>query len=311
MTDIITTAAEIAQGYTEDDAQALGAQSYPSIQWMHGKKELKQLGSDHPQYTGGWFAPQAQIERLDLTPEALAAWQEGSVTYGNGDEEAGWMCRDLTMSVIAWRRAWEVRLGRRVHYLPWSERNSYDRAKAMADSGNGYVTGRLKVLVVPQGWPVEEPVTLTLHGTAGREFFNAMALAQRNILQPFAKASKIKHGRIPFRMFWLTIGPQRTADGQPAFVKVGEAAASSWTTPPALIGVTEKLTVQEIVKLFVDADAPKERVRLTAFDALWNDPATQEWVHAWDTEAEPAEEEATAASEDDFAPLVDEEPIPF
>lgn len=293
-----------AQGYGDDDGQSLGGQSYPFAQWMNGTQALKAAGVTHPLYTGGWFLPDEQAERLALSPEALGGWVEGTLTHRGGGETAGWMRRDLTVAVIAWRRAWMAVDGGRNRRFPWG---MYERAREA--NGGKTPRSRLQVLTAVQGWGLDEPLALTIGGTGGRAFFDALTLAQRNILQPIAKVSKAK--TLPFRMFWLTFGPGRDANGVPTFVKVGEGTASSYVTPPALIGAAERLTTQQIVALFVDADDPKARTRLNAFDAIWNDPATQEWLHAWDTEYEPEDAHPAAATRDDFVPALDEEEIPF
>ena len=293
-----------AQGYGDDNGQSLGGQSYPWIQWVHGTRALEATGATHPLYTGGWFLSVEQAEHLGLSPEALSGWIEATLTHRGGGKTEGWVRRDLTVAVIAWRRAWMAVDGGRNRRYPWA---MYDQAREA--NGGKAPRSRLQVLTVPQGWPLDEPVVLTIGGLAGKAFFDALALAQRNILQPIAKVSKAK--RLPFRMFWLTFGPERDAHGAPVFVKVGEGTASSWVTPPSLVGGAERLTSQQIVALFVDADDPKGRTRLNAFDALWNDPATQEWLHAWDTAYEPEDAHAPTAAREDFVPALDEEEIPF
>lgn len=296
---------EIIEEYSDEDVQSLGGVSYPTIQWVNGDKKLASLGNKVP-YTGGWFLPEDQAEKLGLDEAHLKGWEKGEITYGSGDSQDGWFIKDLTVAVICWRRAWEYRVGRSTRYMPWGQ---YDQAVEAAREHDTRPSGRLRVMVIVKGWPNDAIANLTIRGTNSGALYSALADADRMILKPAARMSKARSGRVPMRMFWLTFGPQRDAKGKPTFTEVGRGNSTSFVTAPTLIGVSDKMDPKAIVAMFVDTENPKLRPNLTMFDSIFRDPATQEWIHAWDNAVAP-EEHGEPEIEEQPA-LVEAEEIPF
>ena len=292
----------ILDGYDESDQQQIGGASFPTIQWVNGKRDLSDL-KNHPKHTGGWFLPSDNAERLDLTPESLKAWTPGEMSFGDGSGTGGFFIRDLTVSVIAWRRAWEVAGDRRV-YFPW---NQYDDAVAAGATMGAKARSRAQILVGVKGFPPDAIASLTLHGMTQKFFFDGLALANRYLIAPAAAMSK--RGRkavIPLRMFWLDFGPKRDAKGAPEYMKVGDGSASSFITPCALLGLEGKQTPEQVMARFVDEDR-QLLPNLTYFDSVFRDPSVQEWVHQWDT----ARDNEPATTARDTEPEVDESEVPF
>lgn len=282
---------------------------YPFIQWVHGKKAFKQLGG--VVYTGGWFMNDAQ----GIEADDLPGWDAGELQHEQGDATAGFFTRDLTVAVIRSRRCWRVRDGDQTRLYAWDE---YERASKAVPAGGG-LSGRLQVLVAVRGLEELGPLVLTMGGSVSRAFApgkagnSVMNVFIRSVLTP-ANTMNRKRGKsskFPYRAFWLTVGPDREADGTPRFSTVGEGSAQSTVTLPVALGIGDKLSAQDLGALFVGRD------NLAQFSAWYVE--AEEWANAWTAEAlsgqrqaqDEAQDDAEAEAEADNPAYVEEEQIPF
>lgn len=264
-----------------------GAPTFPFVQWCNGKPPLKQLGG--VPYTGGWFMPATQQQVDD---EQMTGWTRGELTHENGDSTEGWFQRTLTVAVLRWRRCWRVGMNGNSRRFPW---NAYDEAKAV-----GNPSGRLQVLAMFPG--DELPTVLTLSGTAARAFAPSRQGAsvlndlQRYVLLPANKLTRARGrtGAWPWRAFWVTVGPATDAKGAPVFSTVGQGNATSQVTLPTALGLHDKLSAEELGRMFVGSK------NLTLFNEAYADSAA--WASAWDA---PQQTAPVAASEAEL------EEIPF
>jgi hypothetical protein len=75
---------------------------YPRIQWIHGKKALKQLGENSLGYRGGLFIPADQFPGL-----IAEGWTEATFTASNGKEIDGYHSTEAKISVIRLKKFWD------------------------------------------------------------------------------------------------------------------------------------------------------------------------------------------------------------
>jgi hypothetical protein len=232
----LDTAAEIDQSTVEQEQV-----SYPYIQWVNGDKRLKAAGG--VPYTGGWALPAANIA-LDAVP----GWTRGELAHDNGSTDV-WFRRDLTVSVVRTRKAWTVYDGQATRMFAW---NQYDAAKAA-----GKPRGKLQILCYVKGLEEHGPHMLTLRGSFARAFSdNVGAALAKYVLGPVNKENQRRgvKAKFPMRAFWLSVGPDRDATGEPRFTEVGVRPNSSLVVLPVALGLSDKLTMQDIGKLFVGKD---------------------------------------------------------
>ncbi len=262
--DWMLAAEEVDQETVEEE----GAQ-YPFIQWVNGAPTEKRGGG--VPYTGGWFMQGEQVD-----DDEIPGWEAGELIHSNGSSTPGFFRRDLRVAILHWRRCWRVRLTEdKIQNYPWSQ---YDEASKIARP-----TGRVQVLVMIQGLEQMGPVVLTMKGSTSQSFSkHALANFRKNLMD-VANSMIRKSGRdnkLPFRAFWLELGPERKDDGTPEFTKVGEGANSSLVTLIAALGLDERLTQAELSQHFVG------RETLAEFSRLWVE--TESWAHAWEQfEAQP------------------------
>jgi hypothetical protein len=274
----LDTASEVPQETVDTEQQG-----YPYIQWVSGDRKLKAAGG--VPYTGGWALPCANIDA-----ETLPGWDKGELTHGNGSTDV-WFAKTITVSMIRSRKAWVVNDGQTNQYFPW---NQYDAAKA-----TGKPRGKLQVLAMVKGLEAYGLFMLTLRGSFARAVTEAILPALAKYVLGPANAVNAKRGvksKFPYRAFWLTIGPQHLADGAPFFTEVGKAPSASQVVLPVAVGLGDKLTMQDIGKLFVGKDL------LAASTVAYQD--AEQWATALET-AQPVAETATVADANG------EEALPF
>ncbi len=268
--------------------------SYPFIQWVNGKAELKAAGG--VLWTGGWFTKGDQFSE-----ELPAGWTEGSLPHRDGGETEGFFTQTLTFAFLRMRQCWRVKdVSGRDRQFPYRE---YEQAQAM-----GTPRGKTQLLVVVKGLEQIGPVVLTVKGTTaaalvgrkGDSIFRQFDLHVRQVANRIVRKAG-KKSQFPWLAFWMTVGPALDGKGQPIFVKVGDGDASSRVTLPALIGVHEKMNPDEIGKLLVGND------NITIFSTYWKE--AESWAHAWDQSQVPDE----IVENDNHNKLTDieEDEIPF
>ena len=250
-----------------------GGISYPYIQWVHGKSDLKPLGMGSVRYTGGWFAPAEQFV------EAPEGWEKGVLSHPGGDETEGYFKRDLAVAMIRMRRCWIVEVNKQTQAFP---HNQYDEAAAL-----GRAVGKTQVLCLVKGLEDLGPFVLTMRGTVSSEFANtksgAIGLFKRLIVD-HANAMNKKRGlttKWAYRGFWLTVGPQRNEKGEPIYTKVGQGTANAIVTLPCALGLPEKPSDEAVRAAFVG------RARWEEMEPIYAEG--EGWKSAW-AQASPSAE---------------------
>lgn len=271
----------------QDTVETQGA-TYPWIQWVNGKPELKQVGG--APYTGGWFA---SADHFDEMPEG---WTRDELIHRQGNPTEGFFAQTIRVAPIRSRRAWLVtNESGNTDYYPW---NQYDNAKAV-----GKASGKLQVLVALDG-ALDAPLILTMRGMVGKAFTqDVLGDFQRFVLKP-VNALVRKGGKklkFPWRAFWLTVGCDGLAKGEPVYTTVGRGNDTSKITLPVANHPGEGASAAELRKLFVGQD------NLRLFSEWYTD--ADEWAHAWDEKS--TAEAAPAADNGAVPPLEDDEEIPF
>ena len=301
----------------EDTIESEGA-SYPYAQWVNGDQALRKLGLDDVTYTGGWFIP---ADRMPL--DSLPGWTHGALAHRDGNETEGWFAKQLSIAVIHIRRCWQVYMGDHGVNYAW---RSYDEAKAAGAPFGNTPRGRLQVLGIIRDLEAAGPIMLTLKGTTGMAFTandGIFALHRQHVLVAAAnyasKASKRRIGQYPRFYFWLTVGPEADAKGQPVFTKAGSGEQSRLVTRPVLMGVAKGMTAQQLGELYVGpeliATIEGSRDPVTgqwSEDGLFDE--TRPWAEAWDQLGQPNPNAAANLAALDAAAdnnvLIDEE-LPF
>lgn len=255
-----------------------GGPSYPIIQWVYGDPKAKKFGG--ADYLGGFAIKAAQ---LDADAMLAAGWTKTERTYESGASEEVFWKREAALSIVAERRRWEVTPddGNRMVF-PWDK---YDAAKAAANGKSAH--GRTQYLVLVKGLEAAGPFVFTTKGAASQAFAdyrnNAAVLTRfintviraANIASDAAakKAGKDTGKRWPFRAFWLPMGADRDAKGEPVYTEVGRTAKSKVVLPIAL-GLPDKPEGVDLKRFYVG------NTLLTVVNDLHD--AAVEWRTAWD-----------------------------
>jgi hypothetical protein len=218
-------------------------------------------------YQGGFFI---KADRLDVFVKAddveatmvAAGWTKTSRTFANGKEEEGYWRREAAISIIAARRCWEITGDAgSTKVFPW---DSYEKAKAAAESVGKTAHGRTQYLVVVKGLESADPFVLTLKGTASMafedyrdsksvtaKFANTVIRAANNASDVAAKkAGKPAGKKWAYRAFWLPVGAARDDKGEPVYVEVGKKDKRSVVLPMAL-GLPEKWEQVDLKRFYV------------------------------------------------------------
>lgn len=248
----------IDQSTVEDE----GAR-YPTITFINGDPKMKKGGG--VAYEGGWFID------LDKAPADMTeyGWAKDSFMTRSGVEIEGYWARQIEISVINQRRRWMVD----GQGFPW---NAYEEAKAV-----GNPRGHQQFLVLVKGAESVGPFAITLKGHAGMSFQGARQYAQTGALSVFSKTviaaanAKTKPAKWPFRAFWLPVGAQKDAKGNPVFTEVGVAPNNSTVLLPVPIGLPEKATNVDLNKFYVGDEV------LAIVNQLNTESA--DWVAQWES----------------------------
>jgi len=235
---------------------------YPIISFVNGDPKMKKGGG--VSYEGGWFIA-ADNAPSDMTEYG---WTKDSIMTKSGAEIEGFWSRQIEISLISQRRRWMVD----GQGFPW---NSYDEAKAA-----GNPRGHQQFLVLLKGAEALGPFAITLKGHVGMAFEGARQYAQTGVKSVFSKTvlaaanAKTKPAKWPFRAFWMTVGAQKDAKGQPVFTEVGVAPNASTVILPVPVGLPEKAAQVDLNKLYVGDDI------LVIVNQLFED--SRDWVAQWE-----------------------------
>ena len=253
-----------------------GGPRFPIIQWCSGDQKAKKIGG--MDYTGGFFVKDGAIDAELLTANG---WSKTTMTHADGSETEGYTRREMAVSVIAYRQRWEVKTnGAPAQVFPWSK---YEDAKQV-----GRPSGKTQVLVLVKGLEGIGPVVLTFTGTRAVSFlgsnkssgaltkFAQTVIAAANFASDAAakKAGKPAGKHWPYRCFWLPVGANRAANGDPLFSEVGAGKDVSHVVLPVALGLPDKPDQVELKKFYVGPDVM----------AMVNDlyAANEDWRTAWE-----------------------------
>jgi hypothetical protein len=236
---------------------------YPIISFVNGDPKQKKAGG--VSYEGGWFVA-ADNAPSDMTEYG---WVKDSIMTKSGAEIEGFWSRQIEISVINQRRRWMVD----GQGFPW---NAYEEAKTA-----GNPRGHQQFLVLVKGAEALGTFAITLKGHAGMSFQGARQYAQTGALSVFSKTviaaanAKTKPAKWPFRAFWLPVGAQKDAKGQPVFTEVGAPPNVSTSVLPVPMGLPEKAAQVDLNKYYVGDDL------LAVVNQLHTESA--DWVAQWES----------------------------
>ena len=284
---------ELNQGIDEGSIENNGP-SYPVVQWHYGDPKARKAGG--MDWQGGWFVKEDAIDASLLDANG---WEATEWTHDNASVTEGFYRREIAVSVIAQRKRWEVKpASGPTLYFAWKDYN--EAAK------HGRPSGRLHVLVLVKGLESIGPVVLTLKGAASQAFegkngqngvipsFVATVITAANrASQAAAKAKGGKAKPWPYRGFWLPVGADRQANGEPNFIEVGQKDKKKVVVPIAL-GLPAKADQVEPKKYFVGATL------LQTVNDLFD--SNEDWRKGWDTIAPGTADANNGAAEDAAEP---------
>lgn len=287
------------EGIDQSTVEQSGPQ-YPTIQWHYGDAKAKKAGG--MAWQGGWFVKADQVDEATML---AAGWAKEEWTHDSGASEEGFYRRELAVSVIATRKRWEVAGDGPRQLFPWSQYETATKA--------GRPSGRTHVLVLVKGLESVGPMVLTLKGSAAMGFeggrnsagaltkFGQTVIRAANMASDAAakKAGKAAGKHWPYRAFWLPVGADRTAAGEPNFTEVGKDKNTKRVVLPVALGLPDKAENVALNRFYVGAEL------LDVVNNLLI--ANDEWVKAWENIVPGATENGatTGANGDDVADEVE------
>ena len=245
----------------QDTVEAEGSQ-YPTISFHNGSLTQKKAGGIS--YEGGWFIDEESTP-ADMT---TFGWVKDSFVTRNGEEVVGYWASQITVSVIQERKRW---ISNKQPYA-W---NDYDNAKKA-----GNPRGHQQYLVLLKGAENLGLFMIGLKGHAAMSFkgngpykqTGGLSWLNRTVIA--AANAKTKPQKWAYRAFWLTVGVQKDAKGQPAFIEVGTNDKSQILLPVPF-GLPEKAADVDLGQFYVGKE-------LLATINGYLDEATM-WKAVWDS----------------------------
>ncbi len=234
-------------------------------------------------YEGGFFIG-ADSAPADMTEYG---WEKDSIFTSSNKEIEGYWTRQIEISVINHRRRWVVD----GQGYPWAQ---YEKAKEA-----GSPRGHQQFLVLVKGAEDLGLFSMTLKGHAGMAFQGVKQYAQNGALSTLSRTviaaanAKTKPNKWPYRAFWLTLGAQKDAKGQPVFTEVGSGNATSTVVLPMPIGLPEKADQVDLNKFYVGNEL------LAVVNQLNVESA--DWAAQWETQGAEAGHRNGAASDEPVA----------
>lgn len=253
---------------------------FPTVSWISGDPSKKK--ADGVEYRGGWFISEDGAP-ADMTEYG---WTKDSIITGNGKEIEGYWLQEIKVSLINHRRRWVVD----GQGFPWSD---YQKAAKL-----GHPRGHQQFLVLIKNAEELGAFSITLKGHAGMSFqgvkdYNgsgALSCFNRTVITAANTATKAQKLKWPYRAFWLPVGTNKDAQGNPYFTTVGSPPNTSNIVLPVPIGLPEKADGVDLSDYYLGDDL------LQLANQLHTESA--DWVAMWDTEtnnsaAEEQDEENT------------------
>lgn len=261
---------------------------FPAISFHNGDATQKKGGG--VAYEGGWFIAE------DGAPSDMTdyGWKKDSfISRGSGNEITGYWSPSISVSIICGRKRWVV------NQQPFAW-NQYDDAQKAGEAAKSTPRGHQQYLVLLKGAEELGPFVVALKGHAGmcfsgsRQYSSTGALACFNRTVIAAANAMTKPQKWPFRAFWLTIGGDKDAKGQPVFTEVGKNGSASKIVLPVPMGLPEKATDVNLDDYYVGDDV------LSYVNQLFDE--NQSWATAWASFAANAAENTKAAPVEEELP---------
>lgn len=250
--------AQAAQHIDQDTVEQDGSQ-FPAISFHNGDPTRRKEGGIA--YEGGWFVSDGGPDMTDH------GWKKESFINRDGEEVTGYWSPTISVAVICARKRWIV------NGQPYAW-NDFEKAKAV-----GKPRGHQQYLVLLKDAEDLGPFVLGLKGHAGMSFGGSKEYSTTGVLSCFnrtviaAANARSKPFKWPFRAFWVTVGAAKDAKGQPAFIEVGLAGASSKILLPVPVGLPEKAADVNLDEYYIGNDG------LVLVNDLYKEH--QPWVEAW------------------------------
>jgi hypothetical protein len=260
---------------------------FPVISFHSGDPKLKKVGG--LEYLGGWFIGEEGAP-ADMTEYG---WVRDSFTTAQKQEVKGFWASHISISVICERKRWLVD----GQPYAWDD---YEKAK----KGTTTPRGHQQYLVLLQGAEDLGPFVIGLRGHVGMCFSGSKKYSSTGVLSCFnrtviaAANAMTKPARWHWRAFWITVGADKTAKGEPNFTEVGMAPNTTSIVLPVPIGLPEKAAEVNLDEYYVGDKS------LIVINQLFTEH--QVWAKAWEsftgqqpkTNGKPVGEPEVATEED-------------
>lgn len=235
----------------DQNAQEATPLQFPVIFWRHGDPKLKQLGEDHPDYTGGFFFSYDQAGGEDVE---IDGWKPASFDGQNGKSVNGLAAKGAYLTIVRWRRRWfrKLRDGQR-EYFPW---NRYE--------GDKNLRGQMQAIGFIRGY--DSPICFSCKGSTMQSFENAQREHYSKVMS-IANREAPQGKKLPSYSIWMAIRAG-------AFAKVGPANDQSTVTLPELV-LPKTLDREFALSRYVGKEQ-LQRSQELFYEA-------EQWAHAWDS----------------------------
>ena len=219
------------------------ALSFPSVQWVNGKKALRQVGGIA--FTGGFFFPYEQAGQDAVIPK----WERTTRTTGTGKDIEGLGAHLAGITVIRYRRRWTREEDGRMVWRPWG---AYEPG----------FRGHMQAVGFIKGHP--SPVCFTWRGNAIQNVISVLREQASKVLA-VANREAPEGKKLPLYAFWMGVkaGPHEM---------VGGGQQSEATLPQ--IALPKEVTPEHCRQQYVGREI------LIASQQLYHELAS--WVTAWD-----------------------------
>ncbi len=243
------------------DAQEPTKESFPYLQWHHGKSDLEELGEEDVRFRGGWLFNLTQKANRFGDDFTLPGFKSLSVKLGR-DKQPCLGAPSARFAILRRRFCWMQKddRGREIFF------------SAIQNKHRPGFIGKVQFLAIPAGIEAadsaEHLFILTAKATAGMCLQEAVR-DHRDLILPVANKTAPAGRKLPPYALYTHIGAAN-------HVMKGEGNDQSEVTQPTLYKPAQ-ITREYALDLYVGG------ARLTAFQELFL--SHEEWAHAWDTDA--------------------------
>lgn len=235
----------------------------PTIQWTNGDSREKENTIAH---TGGWF-----ISEQQAPGELTSPFEPYTLITASGKEVPGYAARDITIAVVRKRFDWIVSTSTGTQRF-----RTYPEAEA-AEQG-ARPRGHVQLLVAVNHLEAFGAFMISAKGMASKALGDregVLGVLNKTLRAPARSMGRQVRGRafpgLPWHAFWITLGPERHADGTPKYTRVGPERASRMITGITALNLPEKpVTSWEALTQYL---VPRDT--LSQFDEIYH--LTADW----------------------------------